>query len=70
MAITKVTAAVLEDRYTASSAETSATAMTIDTSTADVFTWTAGHSTTLAFTNVKIGSTCALVITGGGVLTL
>ena len=56
----------LAARYTASSAVTSATAITLDTATADVFTWTAGHSTTVAFTNVKIGSTCAVVITGGG----
>jgi len=56
----------LSNRYTASSAVTSATAITIDTSSADVFTWTAGHSTTVAFTNVKIGSTCSLIITGGG----
>jgi len=56
----------LSNRYTASSAVTSATAITLDTSTADVFTWTAGHSTTVAFTNVKVGSTCAVVITGGG----
>lgn len=76
MAITKVTGDViandaidhdqLADRYTASSAVTSATSITIDTSSADVFTWTAGHSTTLAFTNVKVGSTCTLVVTGGG----
>ena len=56
----------LANRYTASSAVTSATAITLDTATADVFTWTAGHSTTVAFTNVKVGSTCALVVTGGG----
>ena len=56
----------LANRYTASSAVTSATAITIDASTADVFTWTAGHSTTVAFTNVKVGSTCALIVTGGG----
>jgi hypothetical protein len=56
----------LSNRYTASSAVTSATSITLDTSTADVFTWTAGHSTTVDFTNVKVGSTCAVVITGGG----
>lgn len=56
----------LANRYTASSAITSATSITLDTSTADVFTWTAGHSTTVDFTNVKVGSTCAVVITGGG----
>lgn len=56
----------LAARYTESSAETSATAMTLDTSSADVFTWTAGHSTTVAFSNVEIGDTCAVIITGGG----
>jgi hypothetical protein len=56
----------LSNRYTAASAVTSAAAITIDTATADVFTWTAGHSTTVAFTNVKIGSTCTLQITGSG----
>lgn len=56
----------LSSRYTESSAVTSATAITIDTSSADVFTWTAGHSTTVAFTNVKVGDTCALIVTGGG----
>ena len=56
----------LANRYTASSAVTSAASITIDTSSADVFTWTAGHSTTVAFTNVKVGSTCALIVTGGG----
>lgn len=76
MAITKVTGDViandaidhdqLANRYTASSAVTSQAAITIDTSIADVFTWTAGHSTTVAFTNVKIGSTCTLQITGSG----
>lgn len=56
----------LAPRYTASSAVSSATTITIDTSTADVFTWTAGHSTTVSFTNAKIGDTCSLIITGGG----
>jgi len=56
----------LSNRYTASSAVTSAAAITLDTATADVFTWTAGHSTTVAFTNVKIGATSAVIITGGG----
>jgi len=55
MALTKVTHDVLEDRYTAASAVTSATTITIDSSSADIFTWTAGHSATINFTNVKIG---------------
>ena len=56
----------LSNRYTASSAVTSSAAITIDTSSADIFTWTAGHSTTVAFTNVEVGSTCVLAVTGGG----
>ena len=56
----------LAARYTESSAVTSSAAITIDTSSADIFTWTAGHSTTVAFTNVEVGSTCVLAITGGG----
>src|SRR6056300_253723 len=66
MALTKVTHDVLEDRYTAASAVTSATTITIDSSSADVFTWTAGHSATINFTNVKIGDVVTLEVTGGG----
>lgn len=66
MALTKVTHDVLEDRYTAASAVTSATSITIDSSSADVFTWTAGHSATIDFTNVKIGDVITLAVTGGG----
>lgn len=62
----QITSAKLGAEYTTSSAITSATAITIDTSTADVFTWTAGHSTTVSFTNVVIGTTKTLQITGGG----
>lgn len=66
MALTKVTHDVLEDRYTAASAVTSGTTITIDSSSADVFTWTAGHSATINFTNVKIGDVITLAVTGGG----
>jgi len=66
MALTKVTHDVLEDRYTAASAVTSATTITIDSSSADVFTWTAGHSATINFTNIKIGDVVTLEVTGGG----
>ncbi len=76
MAITKVTGDViannaidhdqLSNRYTAAIAVTSEAAITINTEDADVFTWTAGHDTIVAFTNVKIGSTCTLQITGSG----
>lgn len=56
----------LADRFTASESLTSDTAIAIDTSLADVFTLTAGHSATLNFTNVKIGDVKTLVVTGGG----
>lgn len=56
----------LENRYTASSSETSASTLTLDKSTADVFSWTAGHSVTVSFSNVKIGDTATLIVTGGG----
>ena len=62
----QITSAKLGAEYTTSSAVTSATTIAIDTSTADVFTWTAGHSTTISFTNVVIGTTKTLQITGGG----
>jgi hypothetical protein len=66
MALTKVTSGVLGDEYTSSSSLTSATAITVDTSSADVFTLTAGHSATLNFTNVIVGDLKTLVVTGGG----
>jgi len=61
-----VNTAKLGAEFTTSSAVTSATTIAIDTSTADIFTWTAGHSTTISFTNVVIGVTKTLQITGGG----
>jgi len=61
-----VNTAKLGAEFTEADAETSATTITIDTSSADVFTWTAGHSTTLSFTNVVVGKTKTLQITGGG----
>lgn len=61
-----VDTAKLGVEFTTASAETSAAAMTIDTDSAEVFTWTAGHSATLSFTNVVIGKTKTLEIIGGG----
>lgn len=55
----------LSNRYTASAAVTSGASITIDTSTADIFTWTAAHSAIIDFTNVKIGDVVTLEITGG-----
>ena len=55
----------LSNRYTASTPITSGSSITIDTSTADIFTWTAAHSATIDFTNVKIGDVVTLEITGG-----
>lgn len=66
MALTKVTSGVLGDEYTSSSSLTSATSITVDTSSADTFTLTAGHSATLNFTNVVVGDLKNLVVTGGG----
>ena len=62
----QITSAKLGNEYTTSSAVTSAATISIDTSSADVFTWTAGHSTTVSFTSVVVGSTKTLQITGGG----
>jgi len=66
MAITKVTHDVLEGRYTSSNAETSAATLTLDSSAHNVFTWTAGHSVTISFSNVKVGDVKTLIVTGGG----
>ena len=52
--------------YTTSTALTSAAAITVNTALSDVFTFTAGHSATLNFTNVGIGDLKSFVITGGG----
>ena len=61
-----VTAAKLADEFTAAQAVTSAAAITLDGGAYDVFTWTSGHSTTLAFTNITLGMTKSIIITGSG----
>lgn len=61
-----VTNARLGAEYTASSALTSAASITVDTSLADVFTMTTGHSHTFNFTNVVVGDVKTLEITGSG----
>jgi len=61
-----VTNAKLGVEYTATSAVSSAATIAVDTAVADIFTYTAGHSATLNFTNVVIGAMKSLVITGGG----
>ncbi len=61
-----VTNAKLGAEYTSAVALTSAAAITVDTSLADVFTMTAGHSHTFNFTNVVIGDVKTLEITGSG----
>ena len=61
MALTKVTHNVLESRYTAASALSSAAAVTVDSSAANVFTITAGHNITFNFTNVKIGDVKTII---------
>lgn len=56
----------LEGRYTSANGETSAATLSLDSSAHNVFTWTAGHSVTISFTNVKVGDVKTIVITGGG----
>ena len=62
----QVTAGKLADEFTAAQAVTSAAAITLDGGAYDVFTWTSGHSTTLAFTNITLGMTKSIIITGSG----
>ncbi len=57
---------MLGAEFTASQALTSASAITVNTNLADVFTLTLGHSATLNFTNVAIGDLKSIIITGGG----
>ena len=52
--------------YTTSTPLTSAATIAVNTALSDVFTFTAGHSATLNFTNVGIGDLKSFVITGGG----
>ena len=52
--------------YTAPTALTSASTIAVNTALSDVFTFTAGHSATLNFTNVGIGDLKSFIITGGG----
>jgi len=66
MALTKITSGVLGDEYTSSAQLSPAAEMTVDTSAADIFTFTAAASSTLNFTNVIVGDMKTLVIIGGG----
>ena len=61
-----VTAGKLADEFTAAQAVTSATTLALDGGAYDVFHWTAGHSTTIEFTNITLGMTKSLMITGSG----
>ena len=70
-----VTASITDDNvtydkmgaeFTASSSVSSASTIAIDCDTADVYTWTAGHSATLNFTDIEIGMTKSFYIIGGG----
>ena len=63
----QVTAGKLADEFTAAQAISSAATMTLDGGAYDVFTWTSGHSTnTCSFTNITLGMTKTLMITGSG----
>ena len=62
----QITSAKLGAEYTSAQAVTSAATITRDTNAYDVFTWTAGHTANIDFTNVVIGKVKTLVVTGGG----
>ena len=62
----QITSAKLGAEYTSAQAVTSAATITLDTNAYDVFTWTAGHTANVDFTNVVIGKVKTLVVTGGG----
>tara|TARA_B100001250_G_scaffold208544_1_gene178978 strand:- start:697 stop:1497 length:801 start_codon:yes stop_codon:yes gene_type:complete len=62
----QITSGKLGVEYTSTTALTSAATIAVDTSLSDVFTFTAGHSFTLNFTNVVIGDMKSFVVTGGG----
>jgi len=62
----QITAGKLADEFTEALAVTSAASITLDGGAYDVFTWTSGHSTTLAFTNITLGMTKSIIITGSG----
>ena len=62
----QITSAKLGAEYTSAQAVSSAATITLDTNAYDVFTWTAGHTANIDFTNVVIGKVKTLVVTGGG----
>ena len=62
----KIVFAKMGVEYTAAVALSSAATIAVDTALGDVFTYTAGHSATLNFTNVGIGDMKSFMITGGG----
>lgn len=62
----KITFAKLGVEYTTAVALTSAATIAVDTALGDVFTYTAGHSATLNFTNVGIGDMKTLQVDASG----
>lgn len=62
----QITVDKLADEFTEAQAVSSATTIALDGGSYDVFTWTAGHSTTVSFSNITLGMTKTLQITGGG----
>jgi hypothetical protein len=61
-----ITSDKLGAEYTNAYAISSAATMSFDTDAYDVWTWTAGHTADLDFTDVKIGMVKTLVVIGGG----
>ncbi len=76
MALTKVTAAVLNDdtvsyekidnEFTTSDVLTAGATVDVDFDAAQVFTLTPDQNTTLNITNPKVGITKAIIVTGAG----
>ena len=62
----QITSGKLGVEYTSTTALSSAATIAVNTALSDVFTFTAGHSFTLNFTNVVIGDMKSFVVTGGG----
>ena len=62
----QITVDKLAGEFTTAQAVSSAATIALNAGSYDVFTWTAGHSTTVSFTNITLGMTKTLQITGGG----
>ena len=62
----QITIDKLADEFTSAQAVSSSATIALDGAAYDVFTWTSSHSTTVSFSNITLGMTKTLQITGGG----